>query len=156
MFSIFTACFAKERNKGFFSLNKFHCSLKEEEAKAQILKAQVDEQNLLGSSNIDSLCVLLTARSLLHIKTIPVSIQALVQQTLFSSARPHSLFLNSFCWFTRKNSAFLWKWAEKCPRCISEEGLGAVNNCTALHQGSTWSWEISGLENAVRKGRKCV
>lgn len=104
---MFTACFAKERNKGFFSHNKFHCSLKEEEAKARILKAQEVEQNLFSRSNIDSLCALLTARSLLHIKNIPASIQALVGQTHFSLVRPHSLFLDSFCWFIRKNSVSL-------------------------------------------------
>lgn len=103
---MFTACFAKERKKGFFSLHKFHCSLKEEEAKAQILKAQGDEQNLLSSSNIDSLCAT-HSKVPLHTKTIPVSIQALVEQTHFSAARPHSLFLNSFCGFIRKNSVSL-------------------------------------------------
>lgn len=44
--AVFTACFAKEKNKGFFSLYNFHCSLKEKEAKIQVLKTREDGQDL--------------------------------------------------------------------------------------------------------------
>lgn len=133
---MFTACFAKERNKDFFSLHQFNCSWKEEEAKAQILKAQEDEQNLLSSSNIDSLSVLLTARSLLHIKNIPVSTQTLVEQTL-QPALTHFFSIHSVGSLERIQ--FVWKWAEKCPKCISEGGLAVMKN-------STWNWTSQGWE----------
>lgn len=104
LFSVFTACFAKERKKGFFNLHKFHCSLKEEEAKAKFSRHK-GMNRTCSAAAILTPRVLSTARSLLHTKTTPVSIQALVEQTLLCS-QP-SLFLNWFCGFIRKNSVSL-------------------------------------------------
>lgn len=147
---MFTTCFAKEMSKGSFSLREFQCSLMEEEAKAQILKAREDEQNLLSSSNIGSLCVLLPARSLLHIKNTPVSIQALVEQTHFSSARPHLLFLDSFCWFIRKNSVSLEVGREMPQVCLWRRA-GSNEQLYFFASRIHLELEITGEKNAEKR-----
>lgn len=89
---MFTACFAKENNKGFFSLYNFHCSLKEKEAKIQVLKTQEDGQDLrLSSSNIESAGKVPSAHK--QHPCLNSSAQAMVEQTHLSLAGwPHLPF----------------------------------------------------------------